>query len=85
MQRVNGEAIQDGNTHDLIFDVPTLVAHASSVFTLEPGDLILTGTPAGVGVFRQPPLSLQPGDIVEVAIERVGTLRNRVVAEAGFR
>ena len=81
VQRVNGEPIQDGNTRDLIFDVPRLVAHASTVFTLEPGDLILTGTPAGVGIFRTPPLSLQPGDVVEIEVERVGVLRNPVVAE----
>jgi 2,4-didehydro-3-deoxy-L-rhamnonate hydrolase len=81
VQRVNGEPIQDGNTRDLIFDVPRLVAHASSVFTLEPGDLILTGTPAGVGIFRDPPLSLRPGDVVEVEVEKVGVLRNPVVAE----
>jgi 2-keto-4-pentenoate hydratase/2-oxohepta-3-ene-1,7-dioic acid hydratase in catechol pathway len=82
VQRVNGETLQDGNTSNLIFDVPRLVAHASSVFTLEPGDLILTGTPAGVGIFRDPPVSLRPGDVVEVEIERIGTLRNPVVAEA---
>ena len=80
VQRVNGEVLQDSNTSELIFDVRTLVAHASSVFTLEPGDLILTGTPAGVGVFRDPPVSLRPGDEVEVEIDGIGVLRNRVVA-----
>lgn len=80
-QRLNGETLQDGNTRDLIFDVPQLVAHASSVFTLEPGDLILTGTPAGVGVYRDPPVSMRDGDQVEIEIERIGVLANPVRAE----
>ena len=83
VQRLNGEVLQDGNTSDLIFGVARLVAHASTVFTLEPGDVILTGTPAGVGVFREPPLSLRPGDNVEVEIEAVGRLANPVAAERG--
>src|SRR5581483_8948132 len=58
VQRLNGELLQDGNTSDLLFGVRELVAHASSVFTLEPGDLILTGTPSGVGYRREPPLSM---------------------------
>lgn len=82
VQRLNGEVMQDGRTSDLIFDVPTLVAHASSVFTLAPGDVILTGTPPGVGWARTPPVSLRAGDVVEVAIEGIGVLRNPVVAEA---
>jgi 2-keto-4-pentenoate hydratase/2-oxohepta-3-ene-1,7-dioic acid hydratase in catechol pathway len=81
-QRLNGEILQDGNTADLIFDVPYLVAFASNVFTLEPGDLILTGTPSGVGWARDPKLPLKPGDVVEVEVERVGILRNPVVAES---
>jgi 2-keto-4-pentenoate hydratase/2-oxohepta-3-ene-1,7-dioic acid hydratase in catechol pathway len=81
VQRVNGEALQDSRTSELIFGVRELVAHASTVFTLEPGDLILTGTPAGVGVHREPPVSLKPGDEVEVEVERIGLLRNPVVAE----
>lgn len=81
VQRLNGHALQDSNTSELIHDVPHVVAHASSVFTLEPGDLILTGTPAGVGVFREPPVSLQPGDTVEIEIERIGRLENPVAAE----
>jgi len=80
-QRLNGELFQEGRTSDLIFDVPTLVAYASSVFTLEPGDLILTGTPPGVGMARTPPVSLKAGDVVEVEVEGVGTIRNPVVAE----
>ena len=81
VQRLNGEAVQDSRTSQLIFGVRELVAHASSVFTLEPGDVILTGTPAGVGVYRDPPVALQAGDEVEVEIERIGVLRNPVTAE----
>ena len=81
IQRLNGNVMQDGNTRDLIFDVPFLVAFASNVFTLEPGDLILTGTPAGVGYAREPKVSLQDGDRVEVEIEGIGVLANPVVAE----
>jgi 2-keto-4-pentenoate hydratase/2-oxohepta-3-ene-1,7-dioic acid hydratase in catechol pathway len=80
VQRLNGETLQDGTTSDLIFDVPYLVAFASNLFTLEPGDLILTGTPAGVGWAREPKVSLQPGDVVEVEVERIGVLSNPVVA-----
>jgi 2-keto-4-pentenoate hydratase/2-oxohepta-3-ene-1,7-dioic acid hydratase in catechol pathway len=82
VQRLNGEVLQDSNTSDLIFDVRRLVAHASNVFTLEPGDLILTGTPSGVGVYRDPPISMQDGDVVEVEIEGIGVLRNPVAAES---
>jgi 2-keto-4-pentenoate hydratase/2-oxohepta-3-ene-1,7-dioic acid hydratase in catechol pathway len=81
VQRLNGEVLQDGNTADLIFGVRRLVAHASSVFTLEPGDLILTGTPSGVGYGRDPKVTLRDGDVVEVEVERIGVLRNPVVAE----
>jgi 2-keto-4-pentenoate hydratase/2-oxohepta-3-ene-1,7-dioic acid hydratase in catechol pathway len=80
VQRLNGEILQDGNTRDLIFSVRFLVAYVSRVFTLEPGDLILTGTPSGVGWARDPKVALQPGDVVEVEVEGVGTLRNPVVA-----
>jgi 2-keto-4-pentenoate hydratase/2-oxohepta-3-ene-1,7-dioic acid hydratase in catechol pathway len=79
-QRLNGEVLQQSTTSQLIFDVPALVSFASTVFTLEPGDLILTGTPGGVGVFRDPPVALTPGDEVEVEIEGIGTLRNPIVA-----
>jgi 2-keto-4-pentenoate hydratase/2-oxohepta-3-ene-1,7-dioic acid hydratase in catechol pathway len=81
VQRLNGEVLQDGNTSDLVFGVRRLVAHASSVFTLEPGDLILTGTPSGVGHARTPPVSMRDGDVVEVEIDGIGVLRNPVVAE----
>jgi acylpyruvate hydrolase len=83
VQRLNGELFQDGNTADLVFGVRRLVAYASSFCTLEPGDLVLTGTPSGVGHARTPPVSLQPGDVVEVEIEGIGVLRNPVVAETG--
>jgi 2-keto-4-pentenoate hydratase/2-oxohepta-3-ene-1,7-dioic acid hydratase in catechol pathway len=81
MQILNGEVLQDGNTDDLIFDVPYLVAFASKALTLEAGDLILTGTPSGVGYARDPRISLKPGDEVEVRVEGIGTLRNPCVAE----
>lgn len=75
---VNGELRQDSNTGELIFRVPQLVAYISRTCTLLPGDLISTGTPGGVGVFREPPIFLKPGDVVEVGIENLGRLRNRV-------
>jgi 2-keto-4-pentenoate hydratase/2-oxohepta-3-ene-1,7-dioic acid hydratase in catechol pathway len=81
-QRLNGEVLQDASTDDMIFGVRRLVAHASSVFTLEPGDLILTGTPPGVGFAREPKVRLQDGDVVEVEVEGIGVLRNPVRAEA---
>ncbi|WP_447646821.1 fumarylacetoacetate hydrolase family protein [Nocardioides zeae] len=70
---LNGDVVQDGSTADLIFDIPTLIAHVSSVMTLLPGDLILTGTPEGVG-------PMLPGDEIEVAIEGLGSLTNKVVS-----
>jgi 2-keto-4-pentenoate hydratase/2-oxohepta-3-ene-1,7-dioic acid hydratase in catechol pathway len=79
-QRLNGELLQDGRTSALIFDVPYLVSYISHAITLEPGDLILTGTPVGVGVFRDPKVPLRPGDVVEVEIEGIGVLRNEVRA-----
>ncbi|GAB3259406.1 fumarylacetoacetate hydrolase family protein [Alteromonas gracilis] len=69
---LNGDLVQDGSTADLIFDIPTLVAHVSSVMTLLPGDVILTGTPEGVG-------PMQPGDEIEVFVEGIGNLNNKVV------
>ena len=80
-QRLNGELFQDGNTSDLVFSVRRLVSFASAVFTLEPGDLILTGTPPGVGYARTPRVSLKAGDLVEVEIEGIGVLANPVVDE----
>ncbi len=81
IQRLNGEALQDSSTSALIFGVPEIVARASDFLTLEPGDLILTGTPAGVGVFRDPKVPMSDGDEVEIEIENMGVLRNPVVAE----
>jgi 2-keto-4-pentenoate hydratase/2-oxohepta-3-ene-1,7-dioic acid hydratase in catechol pathway len=78
---INGETMQDSNTSNLIFKVPQLIAYLSSVFTLEPGDIIATGTPAGVGFARKPPRWLQPGDEVRIQIEGIGELVNPVVAE----
>jgi 2-keto-4-pentenoate hydratase/2-oxohepta-3-ene-1,7-dioic acid hydratase in catechol pathway len=80
IQRLNGEVLQDGNTNDLIFDVPFLIAFVSRVFTLEPGDLILTGTPPGVGWAREPKISMKDGDVVEVEVEGIGVVSNPVVA-----
>jgi 2-keto-4-pentenoate hydratase/2-oxohepta-3-ene-1,7-dioic acid hydratase in catechol pathway len=79
--RLNGQTMQDSNTSQLIFGVAELIAYLSQVFTLEPGDLIFTGTPPGVGMARKPPVWLKPGDTVEVDIDHLGTLRNPVVAE----
>jgi 2-keto-4-pentenoate hydratase/2-oxohepta-3-ene-1,7-dioic acid hydratase in catechol pathway len=77
---VNGEPLQDSTTANLIFGVDEVIAYASQTSTLEPGDLILTGTPAGVGVFREPRRLLQPGDEVTIEIESLGALTNPVVA-----
>jgi 2-keto-4-pentenoate hydratase/2-oxohepta-3-ene-1,7-dioic acid hydratase in catechol pathway len=77
--RVNGRTVQDGNTASMIFGIAETIAFLSEVMTLEPGDIIATGTPAGVGNAREPKLFLRPGDLVEIEIERIGTLRNRVV------
>ena len=79
---VNGETMQDSRTSHLIFSVSELIEFVSEAITLEPGDLICTGTPAGVGEFRDPPRWLQDGDEVVVEIEHVGSLRNPVVAES---
>jgi 2,4-didehydro-3-deoxy-L-rhamnonate hydrolase len=77
---VNGEALQDSTTANLIFGVDEVISHITQTTTLEPGDLVLTGTPAGVGAFREPQRFLQPGDEVTIEIERVGELTNPVVA-----
>ena len=78
---LSGEVMQSSNTRHLIFGVPKLIAFLSSVFTLEPGDIISTGTPAGVGMARKPPRWLKPGDEVVVRVEGLGELVNPVVAE----
>ena len=77
---VSGEVLQDSTTANLIFGVDDIISYASQTLTFEPGDLILTGTPAGVGVFRDPQRLLLPGDEVTIEIERVGSLTNPVVA-----
>jgi 2-keto-4-pentenoate hydratase/2-oxohepta-3-ene-1,7-dioic acid hydratase in catechol pathway len=78
---INGQLLQNGNTRNLIFKIPYLISFLSSVFTLEPGDIVSTGTPAGVGAARTPPRWLLPGDDVAVQISGIGELRNPVVAE----
>jgi 2-keto-4-pentenoate hydratase/2-oxohepta-3-ene-1,7-dioic acid hydratase in catechol pathway len=80
--RVNGETMQDANTSDMIFDVPTLIEFLSGSSTLHPGTVILTGTPHGVGVARTPPRFLAPGDEVSIEIENIGVLTNPVVEES---
>jgi 2-keto-4-pentenoate hydratase/2-oxohepta-3-ene-1,7-dioic acid hydratase in catechol pathway len=77
--RVNGNTVQDGNTANLIFSGAKIAAYASGAMTLKPGDLIATGTPEGVGATRKPPMFLHPGDTVEVEIERIGRITNRIV------
>jgi 5-carboxymethyl-2-hydroxymuconate isomerase len=77
--RVNGEVVQDSNTSEMIFGVAELISFCSQSFTLEPGDVILTGTPWGCGEFMEPKRSLKHGDVVEVEVEGVGVLRNPVV------
>ena len=77
--RVNGELMQDSNTRQLIFNIPQLISYLSKSFSFFPGDIIATGTPPGVGFSRKPPRFLQEGDVVEVEIERVGKIANRVV------
>ncbi len=79
--RLNGQTMQDSTTEQLIFGVGPLLAYLSQVFTLEPGDLIFTGTPPGVGFARKPPVFLKDGDVVDVEIEGLGVLRNPVVQE----
>jgi acylpyruvate hydrolase len=79
--RFDGQAVQDDRTANLLFGVPELVAYITTVMTMEPGDLILTGTPSGVGIVRKPPLLLKDGSQFEVRIEGIGALRNRYVAE----
>jgi 2-keto-4-pentenoate hydratase/2-oxohepta-3-ene-1,7-dioic acid hydratase in catechol pathway len=79
--RVNGQVVQDATFEQMIFDIPRIIEYCSSFTRLEPGDVIATGTPGGVGAKRTPPLWLKPGDTVEVEIDRLGTLRNGVADE----
>jgi 2-keto-4-pentenoate hydratase/2-oxohepta-3-ene-1,7-dioic acid hydratase in catechol pathway len=76
---VNGEPRQDGRTEDLIFDIPTLIETISRGITLFPGDVIATGTPAGVGLGLKPPVFLKKGDVVRIEIDGIGTLQNAFV------
>ncbi len=76
---IDGEKVQESRTSDLIFGIPRLVAELSAVLPLLPGDVIFTGTPSGVGVMRQPPRFLRPGEVLESWIEGIGTIRNRLV------
>ncbi len=81
MTLVNGEERQHSNTCDLIFTIPFLISYISQAITLEPGDLISTGTPSGTGAMHEPPVFLKPGDVVAVRVDRVGELANPIVAE----
>jgi 2-keto-4-pentenoate hydratase/2-oxohepta-3-ene-1,7-dioic acid hydratase in catechol pathway len=78
--RLNGRTMQDGNTAEWLFPLPRLLSFLSGVMALEPGDIVSTGTPAGVGYFRNPQVFMKPGDIVEIEGEGIGVLRNRMVA-----
>ncbi|HKX41116.1 MAG TPA: fumarylacetoacetate hydrolase family protein [Burkholderiaceae bacterium] len=80
--RLNGEVVQSSHTGHMIFPIPRLISYASTIFTLAPGDVIVTGTPAGVGWSKKPPRFMKPGDVVEVEIEAIGTLRNPVISQA---
>ena len=77
---LNGETMQDSNTSNMVFGVADIVSFVSQAITLEPGDLIITGTPAGVGAFRKPPVWLQPGDEITIEIDGLGSITNPVVA-----
>ena len=79
--RLNGEVVQSSDTGNMIFPIPRLINYASTIFTLVPGDVIVTGTPAGVGWSKKPPRFMKPGDVVEVEIEGIGVLRNPVTAQ----
>ncbi|MDM0065029.1 fumarylacetoacetate hydrolase family protein [Variovorax sp. J31P207] len=80
--RLNGETLQDANTRHMIFDVATLVSVCSEAMALQPGDIVITGTPSGVGMARKPPVWMKAGDVCEVEIEGIGVLRNPIVDEA---
>ncbi len=79
--RLNGEMMQESSTRNLIFDVPYLIHYLSRTITFEPGDIVSTGTPPGVGIFRKPPVLLSPGDVMEAGIEGIGTLQNRCMRD----
>lgn len=79
--RLNGQVVQDSNTAHMIFDVATLIATASEAMALQPGDIIIAGTPSGVGMARKPPLYMKVGDVCEVEIDQIGVLSNPIIAE----
>ena len=79
--RLNGQVMQDDNTDNMVFDIPTLIATITEAITLESGDVIVTGTPSGVGQSRKPPVFMKAGDRIEVEIEKIGVLSNPVVDE----
>lgn len=80
--RLNGQVVQSANTDDMVFDVESLISIISEAITLEPGDVIVSGTPSGIGWARTPKLLMQPGDVCEVSVEGLGTLRNPIADEA---
>lgn len=80
--RLNGEVVQSGDTGQMIFGIAKLISYASTIFTLSPGDVIVTGTPSGVGFSRKPPRFMKAGDVCEVEIEAIGILRNPIVDQA---
>jgi acylpyruvate hydrolase len=80
--RLNGQVVQNANTRDMIFDIATLVSACSEAMELQPGDIIISGTPSGVGLARKPPLWMKAGDVCEVEVEGLGVLRNTVVDES---
>lgn len=80
--RLNGQVMQESNTDRMLFDVPRTIAILTEIMTLEPGDLIATGTPEGVGHARRPPVWMRPGDVIEIEIDRIGTLKNPIAAAA---
>jgi 2-keto-4-pentenoate hydratase/2-oxohepta-3-ene-1,7-dioic acid hydratase in catechol pathway len=79
--RLNGQVVQDANTNDLLFQIPELIARVSEAMTLKPGDILVTGTPAGVGFARKPPLFMKDGDVCEIEVQGIGVLRNPIVDE----
>ena len=82
LTRLNGMEVQNANSREMIFSIPYLIEYCSTFIPLEPGDVIVTGTPGGVGARRQPPLFMKDGDTVEVEITEIGVLRNPIKAEA---
>ena len=80
--RLNGEVMQNTNTSDMVFNVAFAISYLSQAMTLEPGDLLATGTPSGVGYARTPPVWMKPGDMVEIEIEGIGILSNPVADES---